>query len=54
MSQSTMTFDDELEEICGETMEHDIDYTELCEDGTTYWHCRRCGAEGYDDTVSER
>lgn len=42
-------FMDEEEEICGETMEHDIDHQEYCEeDGRTYWHCRRCDAEGFD------
>jgi hypothetical protein len=39
---------DDNEQICGETIDHDIDFTEPCEDGTTYWHCRRCDAEGFD------
>jgi hypothetical protein len=38
------------EDICGETIDHDIDHSEYCEeDGRTYWHCRRCDAEGFDE-----
>lgn len=37
-------------EVCGETYDHDIDHAEYCEeDGRTYWHCRRCDAEGFDE-----
>jgi hypothetical protein len=43
-------FMDEQEEICGETMEHDIDHEEHCEeDGRTYWHCQRCDADGFSE-----
>lgn len=41
---------DGTELICGETIDHDIDHSECCEeDGRTYWHCRRCDAEGFEE-----
>jgi hypothetical protein len=43
--------DNDNNEICGETFDHDIDRLEKCVDGTTYWHCRRCDAEGFDPTT---
>lgn len=44
------TFQVDDEDVCGETVEHDIDHEEYCEeDGRTYRHCRRCDAEGFDE-----
>lgn len=46
--------DSKNEEVCGETIDHGIDFTEVCEeDGATYWHCRRCDAEGFDPAPEE-
>lgn len=36
------------EEVCGETFDHDTEITGTDEDGTIYWRCRRCDAEGWE------
>lgn len=42
-----MTADDD-NEVCGETYDHDLEYTYEDEDGYQ-WMCRRCGAEGWEE-----
>lgn len=39
------------DEVCGYTFDHDEEVTGE-EDGTTYFLCRRCGAEWYEEDPS--
>lgn len=46
------TTEDDREDICGETYDHDTITTYEGPDGTQ-WECRRCGAEGWQDADGE-
>lgn len=44
--------DAELQDICGETFDHD-EVTDEVIDGVGYYRCRRCDAEWWDEASEE-